>query len=53
MNINTEVNRITLRLIPEASKVKNGPEMATIKANILTSKPACEVVILNFWSDLG
>lgn len=33
---------MTLRLIPEASNVRNGPEMATTKANILTSHPACE-----------
>lgn len=39
---------MTLRLIPEASNVRNGPEMATTKENILTSNPACEVEILNF-----
>lgn len=33
---------MTLRLMPEESKVRNGPKRATIKANILKRSPASE-----------
>ncbi|CKH03196.1 Uncharacterised protein [Streptococcus pneumoniae] len=42
------VNKIILRLILETSRIKNGPEIATTSANILTKNPACVVEIPNF-----
>lgn len=52
-NMNTAIRRITFRLIPDANNVRKGPEMATTRANTLTSVPACDAVILNFRATWG